>query len=109
MYKKFLYSEEIQKHLVDPLRKGQTILPAIECYNNIEEHLLVITHIENAGKVLLDFLKNPKKFTSCRYPLLLCCLVAEFMIKLKRRFGVYESFFGQIYNGFVKAGEIFAS
>lgn len=102
-------SEEIQKHLVDPLRKGQTILPAIECYNSIEEHLLVITHIEHAGKVLLDFLKNPKKFTFCRYPLLLCCLVCEFMIKLKRRFAVYESFFDQIFKGFESAGKSFAS
>ena len=86
MYKSFLNSESIQKDLVDALRKGQTVLPAVECYNAIEEHLLVITHIEKAGKVLLDFIKNPKKFTFCRYPLLLCCLVAEFMIKLKRRF-----------------------
>jgi hypothetical protein len=109
MYKSFLNSESIQKDLVDALRKGQTVLPAIECYNAIEEHLLVITHIEKAGKVLLDFIKNPKKFTFCRYPLLLCCLVAEFMIKLKRRFPVYESFFDMISNGFVKAGYLFAS
>jgi hypothetical protein len=109
MYKNFLNSENIQKNLVDALRKGQTVLPAIECYNLIEEHLLVITHIEKAGKVLLDFIKNPKKFTFCRYPLLLCCLVAEFMQKVKRRFPVYESFFDIIYNGFVNAGYLFAS
>lgn len=108
MYKKFINSEVIQQYLVDPLRKGQTILPAIECYNTIDDHLLAIVHIEHAGKVLLDFLKNPKKFTFCRYPLLLCCLVAEFMIKLKRRFAVYESFFDQIYKGFITAGQLFA-
>lgn len=109
MYKSFLNSESIQKDLVDALRKGQTVLPAIECYNAIEEHLLVITHIEKAGKVLLDFLKNPKKFTFCRYPILLCVLVAEFMTKLKQRFPVYESFFDMIYNGFVKAGYLFVT
>ena len=46
IYKKFVNSEEIQQYLVDPLRKGQTILPAIECYNIIDEHLLAIQHIE---------------------------------------------------------------
>ncbi len=46
MYKKFFNSEVIQQYLVDPLRKGRTILPAIECYNAIDDHLLVIQHIE---------------------------------------------------------------
>jgi hypothetical protein len=46
MYKKFLNSEVIQQYLVDPLRKGNTILPAIECYCAIDEHLLAIRHIE---------------------------------------------------------------
>ena len=109
MYRKYINSESIQKNLVDALRKGQTILPAIECYNSIEEHLLSIEYIEHAGKVLLDYLKNPKNFTFCRYPLTLCCLVAEFMGKLKRRFPVYECFFDQIDVGFKKAGELFAS
>lgn len=109
MYRKYINSEDIQKSLVDALRKGQTILPAIECYNSIEEHLLSIEYIEHGGKVLLDFLKNPKNFTFCRYPLMLCCLVAEFMVKLKRRFPVYESFFDQIDTGFKKVGELFAS
>lgn len=40
---------------------------------------------------------------------MLCCLVAEFMAKLKRRFPVYESFFAQIDEGFKKAGELFLS
>ncbi len=76
--------------------------------NTIEDNLLIISHIDKAAKVLLEFIKNPKKFTFCRYPLLLCCLVAEFMNKLKKRFPVYESFFDIIYNGFVKAGYLFA-
>ena len=109
MYRKYINSESIQKNLVDALRKGKTILPAIECYNSIEDHLLSIEYIENAGKVLLEFLKSPKNFTYCRYPLMLCCLVAEFMAKLKRRFPVNESFFEQIDNNFKKAGELFAS
>lgn len=46
MYKKFLESEIIQQNLVDPLRKGTTILPAVECFNAIDEHLLEIHHIE---------------------------------------------------------------
>ena len=79
MYRKYINSESIQKNLVDALRKGQTILPAIECYNSIEEHLLSIDYILLAGRVLLDYLKVPKNFTYCRYPLMLCCLVAEFM------------------------------
>ena len=61
MYRKYINSESIQKNLVDALRKGKTILTAIECYNSIEEHLLSIEYIEHAGKVLLDFLKNPKR------------------------------------------------
>ena len=109
MYRKYINSESIQKNLVDALRKGKTILTAIECYNSIEEHLLSIEYIEHAGKVLLDFLKNPKNFTYCRYPLMLCCLVAEFLAKLKRRFPLYESFFDQIDVGFKKAGELFVS
>ena len=109
MYRKYINSESIQKNLVDALRKGKTILPAIECYNSIEDHLLSIEYIEHAGKVLLDFLKNPKNFTYCRYPLMLCCLVAEFLAKLKRRFPLYESFFDQIDVGFKKAGELFVS
>ena len=109
MYRKYINSESIQKNLVDALRKGQTILPAIECYNSIEEHLLSIDYILLAGRVLLDYLKVPKNFTYCRYPLMLCCLVAEFMGKLKRKFPVYESTFDQIDRGFKKAGELFAS
>lgn len=46
MYKKYLTDESIQQYLIDPLRKGQTILAAIECYNMIEDHLLMIKHIE---------------------------------------------------------------
>lgn len=46
MYKKFLTNEYIQQALVDPLRKGNTILSAIECYNMIEDHLLMIKHVE---------------------------------------------------------------
>ena len=107
IYKDFISSDMIQKSLIDPLRKGQTILPAIECYNMIDEHLLNITDIEIAGKVLLDFTKTPKKFTFCRYPLLLCCLVCEFANKCKIRFPVYESFFTQIYNAFSVSGQLF--
>lgn len=73
----------------------------------IDEHLLNIIEIEYAGKVLLDFSKNPKKFTFCRYPLLLCCLVCEFSNKCKERFPIYESFFTQIYNSFSVSGQLF--
>lgn len=101
--------ESLQKNLINGLRKGETILPAIECYNLIEDYLLSIDTVELAGKVLLNFLKNPKNFTLCRYPIMLCCLVAEFMSKLKKRFPFYEPFFAQIDLGFQKAGELFAS
>lgn len=107
IYKDFVNSDLIQKSLIDPLRKGQTILPAIECFNMIDEHLLSIHDVEHAGKVLLDFVKTPKKFTFCRYPLLLCCLVCEFSNKCKERFPVYESFFIQIYNSFSTSGQLF--
>ena len=40
---------------------------------------------------------------------MLCCLVSEFMIKLQRKFPVYESFFEKINKEFLKAGELFAS
>ena len=40
---------------------------------------------------------------------MLCCLVSEFMIKLQRKFPVYESFFEKISKEFLKAGELFAS
>lgn len=73
----------------------------------IDEHLLNITEIQAAGKVMLDFAKTPKKFTYCRYPLLLCCLICEFSEKCKKRFPVYESFFNQIYNSFAKSGQLF--
>ena len=81
MYKSFLQSESMQQNLVDPLRKGQTILPAIECFNMIPDHLLMIKHVEHASRVLEDFLRLPNQFTFCRFPLLLSCLVCEFMIK----------------------------
>ena len=108
-YRKYIHFEEIQKNLVEFLRKGRKILSVIECYNSIDEDLLSIEYIKLAGKVLLNFLKSPKNFTYCRHPLMLCCLVSEFMIKLQRKFPVYESFFEKINKEFLKAGELFAS
>ena len=108
-YRKYIHFEEIQKNLVEYLRKGRKILSVIECYNSIDEDLLSIDYIKLAGKVLLNFLKSPKNFTYCRHPLMLCCLVSEFMIKLKGKFPVYESFFEKINREFLKAGELFAS
>lgn len=107
MYKEFISSDLIQKSLVDSLRKGQTILPAVECLNMIDDHLLNISDMEHAGRVMLDFVKTPKKFTFCRYPLLLCCLICEFSNKCKARFPVYESFFQQVYNAFSTSGHLF--
>ena len=108
-YRKYIHIEEIQKNLVESLRKGRKILSVIECYNSIDEDLLSIEYIKLAGKVLLNFLKEPKNFTYCRHPLMLCCLVSEFMIKLERKFPVYDSFFEKINEEFLKAGELFAS
>lgn len=47
----------------------------------IEDHLLMIKHVENACKVLLEFSRSPKQFSFCKYPLLLCVLVTELMTK----------------------------
>lgn len=109
MYKEYIYSDDIQKSLIDPLRKGQTILPAIECLNLIEVRLLNLVDIENAGKVLIDFSKSPKKFTFCKYPLMLCCLVCEFSLKCKSRFPIYEDFFEQINKAFSLCGHLFVN
>lgn len=109
MYCKYINLESIQKSLLDGLRKGSTILPAIECYNSIDEHLYSIDCIEDASKILIDFLKNFKSIAFCRYPLMLYCLVVEFMAKLKRRFPVYESLFEHIQSGFKTTGELFAN
>lgn len=109
MYCKYINLETIQKCLLDGLRKGSTILPAIECYNSIDEHLYSIDCIEDASKILIDFLKHPKSIAFCRYPLLLYCLVVEFMAKLKLRFPVYESLFDHIQSGFKTTGELFTN
>ena len=108
-YRKYIQVEEIQKNLVESLRKGRKILSIIECYNSIDEDLLSIEYIKLAGKVLLKYINNPKNFTYCRYPLMLCCLVSEFMKKLQRKFPIYESFFQKINDKFLKACELFAS
>jgi len=108
-YRKYIQVEEIQKNLVESLRKGRKILSIIECYNSIDEDLLSIEYIKLAGKVLLKFISNPKNFTYCRYPLMLCCLVSEFMKKLQKKFPIYESFFQKINDKFLKACELFAS
>ena len=108
-YRKYIHIEEIQKNLVESLRKGRKTLSIVECYNSIDEDLLSIEYTKLAGKVLLNFVKEPKNFTYCRYPLMLCCLVSEFMIKLKRKFPIYDSFFEKINENFLKAGELFAS
>ena len=81
----------------------------IECYNSIDEDLLSIDYTKLAGKVLLNFLKSPKNFAYCRYPLMLCCLVSEFMIKLQEKFPVYNTFFEKINKEFLMAAELFAS
>ena len=108
-YWKYIQLEEIQKNLIESLRKGRKILSIIECYNSIDEDLLSIEYIKLAGKVLLKYISSPKNFTYCRYPLMLCCLVSEFMKKLQRKFPTYESFFQQINDKFLKACELFAS
>lgn len=108
-YWKYIQLEEIQKNLIESLRKGRKILSIIECYNSIDEDLLSIEYIKLAGKVLLKYINSPKNFTYCRYPLMLCCLVSEFMKKLQRKFPTYESFFQQINDKFLKACELFAS
>ena len=108
-YRKYIQVEEIQKNLVESLRKGRKILSIIECYNSIDEDLLSIEDIKLAGKVLLKYVSSPKNFTYCRYPLMLCCLVSEFMKKLQRKFPIYESFFQKINDQFLKACELFAS
>ena len=108
-YRKYIQVEEIQKNLVESLRKGRKILSIIECYNSIDEDLLSIEYIKLAGKVLLKYVSSPKNFTYCRYPLMLCCLVSEFMKKLQRKFPIYESFFQKINDQFLKACELFAS
>jgi hypothetical protein len=80
----------------------------------IEDHLLMIKHVENACKVLLEFSRSPKQFSFCKYPLLLCVLVTELMTKyiffklrLQRRFPVYESLFNKLYNIYHSAGKLF--
>ena len=108
-YRKYIHVEEIQKNLVESLRKGRKILSIIECYNSIDEDLLSIDYIKLAGKVLLKFINTPKNFTYCRYPLMLCCLISEFMKKLEKKFPIYESFFEKINKQFLKACELFAS
>ena len=108
-YRKYIQVEEIQKNLVESLRKGRKILSIIECYNSIDEDLLSIEYIKLAGKVLLKYISNPRNFTYCRYPLMLCCLVSEFMKKLQRKFPIYESFFQKINDKFLKACELFAA
>ena len=108
-YRKYIHVEEIQKNLVEFLRKGRKIISVIECYNSIDEDLLSIEYVKLAGEVLLNFLKAPKNFTYCRHPLMLCCIVSEFMIKLEKLFPIYESFFEKINKEFLKAGELFAS
>ena len=108
-YRKYIQVEEIQKNLVESLRKGRKFLSIIECYNSIDEDLLSIEYIKLAGKVLLKYVSSPKNFTYCRYPLMLCCLVSEFMKKLQRKFPIYESFFQKINDQFLKACELFAS
>jgi hypothetical protein len=102
-YRKYIHIEEIQKNLVESLRKGRKTLSIVECYNSIDEDLLSIEYTKLAGKVLLNFVKEPKNFTYCRYPLMLCCLVSEFMLKLKRKFPIYDSFFEKINENFLKA------
>ena len=59
-YRKYIQVEEIQKNLVESLRKGRKILSIIECYNSIDEDLLSIEYIKLAGKVLLKYISNPK-------------------------------------------------
>jgi hypothetical protein len=45
-YRKYIHFEEIQKNLVEYLRKGRKILSVIECYNSIDEDLLSIDYIK---------------------------------------------------------------
>jgi len=108
IYKNILNNSDVQKTLVDALRKGQTILAALECYNLMNEDYLDIENVGYACDVLIEFCLQPKQFSFCRHPLLLCCLACEFSEKMKNKFPIYTQLFNNVIKNYLKAGKLFA-
>jgi hypothetical protein len=95
----------VQMILIDHLRWGQYTFYCICLLSSISERSLNTEYSEKICKSLLVFTRDEEAISRCRYPLIICVLIAEFLIKLGKLNSKYHYKCQSIAEIFLKLGE----